>query len=77
MSDWQHDIAAATAAAEQKQAAEAVAEAKFDAIYVLAEASGKLEQAPTTEEFRDWMAARKATDAAWGSWSEVMDSKPD
>ena len=77
MSDWQADIAAATAAAEQKQAAEAVAEAKFDAVYVLAEASGTPEHAPTTAEFHDWMAARKATDAAWGSWAEVMDSKPE
>lgn len=76
MSDWQDEIAAATAAAEQKQAAEDAAEAKFDAVYVLAEAAGNKEHAPTTGEFRDWMAARRATDAAWGTWAEVMDSKP-
>ena len=77
MADWQEEIAAATAAAEQIQAAEAVAEAKFDAVYVLAEAAGNQAHAPTTGEFRNWMAARKATDAAWGTWSKVMDSRPD
>ena len=76
MSDWSEEIAAATAAAERIQAAEEIAEARFDAVYMEAEAAGKLEHAPTTEEFRDWMAARHATDAAWGTWSEVMDSKP-
>ncbi len=69
MSDWQENIAAATAAAEKMQAAEGIAESRFDAVHAQPDAV-------STEEFRDWMAARHATDAAWGTWSQVMDSKP-
>jgi hypothetical protein len=76
MSDWSDNIAEATAEAERVQAQEAVAEARFDAVYAQSEADGTPERAPTSEEFHLWMAARKATDAAWGSWSMVMDSKP-
>ena len=76
MSDWSEEIAAATAVAERTQTAEHVAEGKFDAVHATAKAAGELEQAVTTEEFRDWMAARHATDAAWGTWSTVMDSRP-
>ena len=76
MSDWSEEIAVATATAERTQAAEDVAEGRFDVIHAQAKASGELDHAVKTEEFHDWMAARKATDAAWGSWSVVMDSKP-
>lgn len=76
MSDWAENVAAAEAAAEKMQAAESLAEGKFDAIHAQAKATGDLDQATRTEEFHDWMAARHATDAAWGSWSEVMDARP-
>lgn len=76
MSDWTEQVAEAEAAAEREQAAEAVAESRFDAIHAIAEAKGEADQVVKTAEFRDWMAARGATDAAWGAWSTVMDSKP-
>lgn len=76
MSEWSEKIAAATAAAERTQAAEAVAEEKFDAIHAQATASGDVASAVKSGEFHAWMAARHATDAAWGLWSTVMDSRP-
>ena len=41
-----------------------------------APAAANVAQARDTTEFRDWLAAREATDAAWGQWALVMDSKP-
>ena len=76
MSDWKHDIAAAEAAAERQQAAEQVAESRFDLVHADAKAAGTQESAVKSEEFNQWMAARHATDAAWGAWSQVMDAKP-
>ncbi len=76
MSDWAEEVAVAETAAERTQAAEAVAEGRFDAIHAEAKAAGDLENALKTEEFRAWMAARHATDAAWGAWSAKMDAKP-
>jgi len=76
MSDWSDEIALATAEAERMQAAEAQAEARFDTVFARSEADGAPERAPASEEFHLWMAARRATDAAWGTWSLVMDSKP-
>jgi hypothetical protein len=76
MSDWAEEIAVAETAAERTQAAEVLAEEKFDAVHAEAKAAGELDDALKTEEFRDWMAARQATDAAWGVWAGVMDSKP-
>jgi hypothetical protein len=76
MSDWAEKVAVAEAAAEREQAAEAVAESKFDAVHALAEASADADHAQKSDEFRDWMAARRATDAAWGAWSVVMDARP-
>ncbi|MGE0330499.1 MAG: hypothetical protein AB7P37_07375 [Ramlibacter sp.] len=76
MSDWSEEIAVAEATAEQKQAAEREAEDRFDAVHARAHAAGEVGAALKTPEFRDWMAARHATDAAWGNWSVVMDSKP-
>jgi len=76
MSDWALDIAVAQATAERTQAAEHVAESSFDRVHALAQAAGTVERAVETEEFNQWMAARHATDAAWGAWSTVMDAKP-
>ncbi len=76
MSDWSQDVAAATSAAEHSQAAETRAELRFDEVHAQAQAAGDVAQARSTTEFRDWLAARKATDTAWGQWAMVMDSKP-
>jgi hypothetical protein len=76
MSDWAAQVAMAEAEAERQQAAEATAESRFDAVHALAEANAGSDAASKSEEFRDWMAARHATDAAWGAWSTVMDAKP-
>jgi regulator of protease activity HflC (stomatin/prohibitin superfamily) len=76
MSDWSEEITAAEAAAEQKQAAEREAEGRFDAVHAQAQAAGAVSDALKSPEFHDWMAARHATDAAWGTWSVVMDNKP-
>lgn len=76
MSDWAEEIAVAETAAERSEAAEGVAEERFDAVHATAKAAGALEGALKTDEFRAWMAARQATDAAWGTWSQVMDSRP-
>ena len=72
MSDWKEELAVAEAKAEQFQAAEAVAEQKF---YAVKEAVGSRDEAVKTPEFGEWMEARRATDAAWGAWSQVMDAK--
>lgn len=76
MSDWSEEIMAAETAAEQKQAAEHEAESRFDAVHAQAQAAGTVGDALKSPEFHDWMAARHATDAAWGNWSVVMDNKP-
>lgn len=76
MSDWFHSVAAATTAAEATQAAEVKAELRFDEAHARAHAAGDVAQARDTTQFRDWLAAREATDAAWGQWAMVMDSKP-
>lgn len=76
MSDWEEEVARAATMAERTQAAEAVAESRFDAIHAQAKAAGELANAVKTEEFRAWMDARHATDEAWGAWSVKMDAKP-
>ena len=76
MSDWAEDFAAATATAERTQVAENEAETLFDQVHDKAQADGNKGHALTTDEFHNWMAARHATDAAWGAWSAVMDAKP-
>ncbi|MEO5672790.1 MAG: hypothetical protein ABIR26_19040 [Ramlibacter sp.] len=76
MSDWEHDVAEAEAAAHRTQEAEQQAESRFDSVHARAQAAGAVGDAVKSEEFGRWMAARHATDAAWGAWSTVMDAKP-
>lgn len=76
MSDWAEEVAAVTAVAQQMQAAESVAEAQFDAAHARAAEAGTLDQVNHTPELREWLAARHATDAAWGQWAMLMDNKP-
>lgn len=71
--EWTEQVAAAEAVAQQKQAAEALAESRFDAVHAQPQEGRK----PTdTEEFHAWMNARRETDAAWGAWAVVMDARP-
>jgi hypothetical protein len=74
--EWSAAVAAAEATAQQKQAAEEVAQERFRAARVEFEAAGRGEQVTGTPEFREWMAARHASDAAWGAWAMAMDAKP-
>lgn len=76
MSDWTEEVAQAEAEADRLQAAEALAEQKFQQVQAQAKAGGDAQQALQSAEFAQWMKARHATDAAWGAWSMVMDAKP-
>ena len=73
--EWNAAVAAAEAAAEQKQAAEEIAQARFHAVRSEIQAAGRGDVTETTE-FREWIAARHASDAAWGAWAMAMDAKP-
>lgn len=74
--EWSAAVAAAEAAAQQKQAAEEIAQERFHATRAEFEAAGRGEQVTSTPQFREWMAARHESDAAWGAWAMVMDEKP-
>lgn len=74
--EWNAAVAAAEAAAEQKQAAEEIAQERFDAARARCEAAGRAEQVTETPEFHDWMAARRESDEAWGAWAMAMDARP-
>ena len=75
MKDWNKEIALASAEAERFEAQEAKAEEKFDAAHAHADAAGEPQQALKTKEFSEWIESRKATDAAWGGWAQLMDGK--
>ena len=68
MTDWTEELAAAEAQAERFEAAESQAQEKFHIVLAEAESSGDPKRALDTEEFEQWMHARRATDLAWGSW---------
>jgi hypothetical protein len=76
MSDWANELKVAEAAAAQTQLAEEAAETLFDAFRARTEGHEDKDHTVKSDEFRTWMAARHATDAAWGAWSQVMDAKP-
>jgi hypothetical protein len=76
MMNWAQQIEAAEATAVHTQEAEHAAESRFDAVHERAQAAGATQQALSSPEFHDWMAARKASDAAWGAWAVTMDAKP-
>jgi hypothetical protein len=76
MGSWDQQVAQAEAAAQQLQEREAVAESRFDEVHAQAQARAQVHLATETPEFHDWMAARRATDSAWGAWSLVMDARP-
>ncbi|HYF41200.1 MAG TPA: hypothetical protein VEA35_02015 [Ramlibacter sp.] len=76
MKDWAQQIETAEAAAVHTQEAEHAAERRFDAVHARAQAAGAAQQALASPEFHEWMAARRASDAAWGAWAVAMDAKP-
>lgn len=74
--EWTAAVAAAEAAAQQKEAAEELAHARFHAVRAEIEAAGDSADVTRTPEFKEWMAARHDTDEAWGQWAMAMDAKP-
>jgi len=74
--EWIAVVAAAEAAAQQKQAAEEVAQERFEAARAEIEAAGRAAQVTETPEFHEWMDARRQSDEAWGAWAMAMDAKP-
>ena len=74
--EWIATVAGAEAAAQDKQNAEELAQDRFDAVREKALVEGSKQSVTETPEFREWMAARHATDAAWGAWAMAMDAKP-
>ncbi|GAB3650141.1 hypothetical protein [Ramlibacter alkalitolerans] len=74
--EWMDTVAAAEAAAEKRQAAEETAQERFRAARARCEAAGRGEQVTETPEFQEWIAARHASDEAWGAWAMAMDAKP-
>ena len=77
MTLWKHELEQVEAAALQMEKLEQAAEQRFDDVYARAEAANDPGQARDTPEFRQWLAARAATDAAWGRWAEVMHKRPE
>lgn len=74
--EWNAAVAAAEAAAQQKDAAEEIAHGRFVAARAEIEAAGRAAHVTDTPEFREWMAARRESDEAWGAWAMAMDAKP-
>ena len=68
------DVAAAESAALATQAVEERAEQRFDAVRAELAKQGKQDEATASPEFREWMAARSETDAAWGRWAMAVDA---
>jgi hypothetical protein len=74
--EWNDTVAAAEAAAEQRDSAELAAHERFHAARARCEAAGRGDKVTETPEFQEWIAARHASDAAWGAWAMAMDAKP-
>jgi hypothetical protein len=68
----EQDLQALESAALDSEAQERIAEQTFDTTYAAAEKSGSTARVTATPEFREWMAARAITDAAWGRWAEFI-----
>jgi hypothetical protein len=70
MDSRENELAILESAALQIESLEHMAEKRFDDIYEKAELDGSVAGVKATREFREWMAARAETDAAWGRWAE-------
>jgi hypothetical protein len=77
MKIWTEELAQVEAAALRVEALEHEAERRFDSVRAEALARGDAEQVHKAPELSEWMAARAATDAAWGRWAQVMDASLD
>lgn len=77
MKIWTEELAQVEAAALRVEALEREAEKRFDTVRAEALARGEPEQLHQSPELSEWMAARAATDAAWGRWAQVMDASLD
>jgi hypothetical protein len=74
--EWTAAVAAAEAAALRTQDAEDAAQERFKLVRAETEVAGRPANVVDTPEFRSWMAARHASDEAWGAWAMIMDAKP-
>ena len=77
MKIWTEELAQVESAALRVEALEREAEQRFDDVRAEALARGDAEHVHKTPELSEWMAARAATDAAWGRWAQVMDASLD
>lgn len=77
MESWKEQLARVESDAMRIERLEADAESRFDDVHAAAEASGDVAQARRAPQLQDWLAARKATDAAWSRWAQVMDARPE
>ena len=68
------EVARAEREALGTEAAENQAERRFDEVHAELAAQGRADEATDSPEFREWMAARARTDAAWGRWAMAMDA---
>lgn len=74
--EWTTAVAEAEASAQQKQAAEDLAHRAFQQLRERIESAGRLGTEVDTPEYREWMAARHASDEAWGAWAMAKDAEP-
>jgi len=77
MKIWTEELAQVEAAALRVEALEHEAEKRLDIARAEALARGESDNMRETPELSEWMAARAATDAAWGRWAQVMDASLD
>lgn len=70
------NCAEAEATAQRRQRDEDAAYGRFVAVRARIEAQGRGDDPTRTDEFRQWIASRRETDAAWGVWAMAMDAKP-
>ena len=71
---WTEELAQVEAVALKVEALEREAKQRFDDVRAEALARGEADNMHETPELSAWMAARDATDAAWGRWAQVMDA---
>lgn len=75
--EWQEALGQAKAAALRIEALEAAAERRFDqAGKAGPDADSGAADALRRRELDAWLAARRATDAAWDRWAGLVDSRP-
>ncbi|MBC5768092.1 hypothetical protein [Ramlibacter albus] len=71
------NVVAAEAAALKRDEVEEAAYARFSTARAAIEREQNGLKPTDTKEFLDWMAARRATDEAWGAWAVAMEAQAD